>query len=1301
MASITEHVIKLQELTQKNLELLQSLNDSFFTDQSHLSVKVGDNQYAIPSFISLENRINSLAANFENLVNAPENGEAFFDFNGNSKAIQVRSYTSTPNSLVLDPVTEFKVDQNDIFKDFLTPNPYIHLNTQSLPNDITQVMVKKIIPINSELKQLFKSFLVTQDGDKTIHKTSIQYNYKDLYKVLDLYKQDIDYIEYDTKTDLPIRKNIGSGVYVIEEIIEDVVDDNLDNYITIKFRSDVNDPTIMSSLKYRLFDETIEKMLKVGDELVTYEGNAKMQIVEVRTNTNTIKVKVLHGDFLNLVPSSTNNPLYIPALSKIKFYSPIDFNEDKYVKVPLEEDQYIFVAIAALNSRMNVQSAWGGGIMLDTYALKNNNVDFKTYYDENVKNVGDVLFEITTMMSNTLTKYTKDEYDEFTQFIPTINEKDLQVVRINNHLNDSAILQKIHSLYTQKTQLQTDLEDIQNQINDTNEVLSAISFNDVNGQRSIYENNLSALLQTKNDIITSINKIVREISSAANDSETPIENAKYRIRGFFDISDIKWSDHIKGIRVQYRYKNVNTVQNKALTIDDKFLFSDWNDMDGFDRNRIPVYENGIYKSMMEPKNDNVNEPSFNQIDIPISQGETVDVRLKVVYDFGAPFVQTTSKWSPIINIKFPEEFLKSVEVQDILNEVNDEIETNKITNIIKDGGITDHISDKLVDQSIIYYHKPENIASGFYTAERRIIPLKDKLTELDNLITQLKDEIYANNSDLLTVSIVNSNDYITLTPLERNNIFTESYSSLMNEITDDQMNTNSNSVEIGNYIYNKLSNSFTTVMYLSLCNNSNHTVKLFSMFPGSRDTSLDPTKSARSKFDINDYAKDIIDISSDSDESKLIPAGVWFMHPAENEFEDSDKSLQSYNQFIYFRINDITTGDDLYMEGNTKADNNLLSLDKNYFNNIHRNDETALCVYPKLNNKYGLCFDSKTHSDYLLVNPKENIMIPIVVEFKFSNTDINDNDGDYLWKTDNTLVHCCNCNGEEIFLRKPLSDFDKERAYKGLNSNDGKIDYKYKILTYKNQESTRKSEKFEGFKSIYIEAGNGSNQVDESDVPLYYAEIPQGETAETFHTKITVDFIKNGGRHFYLKLEYEDNTNKHNQNLYNKVTWVSDPSFQKVYTKIYDASTNKSSYHQVGDSYLRRSYANKYYTHYGWKTSPGSTYPNIQEYKLCEDNAVIPQDTAQYVEVLNANGNNEFYQPYSSLYYVLVQPTNVNSSYIQKTMSFDIWPSLYKDPINYKFTITSKVENSIYDTLLANQQTKFNEANTEYIPIFK
>ena len=111
MASVTDHLIKLQELTQTNLGILQALNDALYTKQNHLAVNVGNKTYSIPSFVSLENKINNLQANFENLVNAPSTGEAYFNFDGNSRAIEVRGYTHTPNSIILDNISNFKRDK--------------------------------------------------------------------------------------------------------------------------------------------------------------------------------------------------------------------------------------------------------------------------------------------------------------------------------------------------------------------------------------------------------------------------------------------------------------------------------------------------------------------------------------------------------------------------------------------------------------------------------------------------------------------------------------------------------------------------------------------------------------------------------------------------------------------------------------------------------------------------------------------------------------------------------------------------------------------------------------------------------------------------------------------------------------------------------------------------------------------------------------------------------------------------------------------------------------------------------------
>lgn len=962
MASITEHILKLQELTQTNLDILKSINDSFFSKQDHLSINVGENKYALPSFINLENKINLLASNFENLINAPESGEAFFNMDGNSRSIQVRSYTSTPNSLTLPNIENFEFESNNKFKDFVTPRPYVKISTKSLPNDITNVVVKKIIPTNPILIEYFKSQLTKDDKDLT----SNSYAYKDLYKILSQYTIEKDYIEYDTKVDLPIRKNIGSGTYVIENIIEDVIDENLDNYIKIKFRNDISDSNYMNSLKYRLFDETIEKSLKVGDQLVTYEGNAKMEIVEIYPNSNIVRIKVLHGEYLNLFPSSTNDISKISPLSKIRFYSPIDFDEDKFVKVTLEEDQYIFIAIAALNDRMNVQSSWGNGLILNTYNLINNNIKFEEYYKKNVNNIGDILLEISSMMTNTLTQFDESEFNSLVQYKPVIDQNNLLVLQINKHLNNSIAVQNIRSMYSQKKELQSKLKDIQNEIDNINNILANTSFDDTTGIRISYTNQLNLLITERNTLSMSISKLLDDIALAANNSEVPIENAKYRIRGFFDLSSLTEKEHIRGIRVQYRYKNVDQEQGSAHTIGEKFIFSDWICMNGFDREKIPTYNNG-YKFSIETLNDDVNEPSFNQIDIPISQGETVDIRLKVVYDYGWPFVNTSSQWSNIINISFPEEYLKDVQILDIISENNNEIETYRFNNIIKEEGIPDHVGDRIIDQDITYYHKPENIASGFYTSERRIIPLKDKLITINDTLMSLMDEIQS-GSESLNVSIKHGHTLVKLNPYQIHNVNVEAYNALKS------------STESAPILYKDLyaikGDWVTTVLNISITNTSNHNIKLYSIFPGNREVLLSKLtttgKGIKGDYYFNTNQE------------------IYFKRPIKDN-NDSGVSSQGANQFIYFRWKDINDGAQYYGEEN--------DLQLPFGTQVSYEDYTTTpnkksYMYPKLHNRYGLCIDSDVIGSYLSIAPNTEILIPIVFEYNLTEGAEGENQGE-------------------------------------------------------------------------------------------------------------------------------------------------------------------------------------------------------------------------------------------------------------------------------------------------------------------
>ena len=119
-ANITEYLSKLQELAKQNIKLLNAINESFHTKQEYISIELGNNSFNVPSFLSLENRLNTLQANFENLVEAPKTGTAAFVFDGATKTIQCGGFNICPDAVKLDTPQYFNIEANDVLKDFMT-----------------------------------------------------------------------------------------------------------------------------------------------------------------------------------------------------------------------------------------------------------------------------------------------------------------------------------------------------------------------------------------------------------------------------------------------------------------------------------------------------------------------------------------------------------------------------------------------------------------------------------------------------------------------------------------------------------------------------------------------------------------------------------------------------------------------------------------------------------------------------------------------------------------------------------------------------------------------------------------------------------------------------------------------------------------------------------------------------------------------------------------------------------------------------------------------------------------------------
>lgn len=981
--SLTEYLQEIQELTKKNFEILKALNDSFYTKSEHLSVNIDNTNYVIPSFLSIENKLNSLQDNFENLVNSPRTGEAVFDFNGNTQSIEVKGFTNVPGTAFenadIDAMAvnmkNFESKKNEIFKDFLTPVPYVKIDLSTIPDDIQQVNVKKIIVKNLELLSLLKTASNWQTADQdsgTAESVCVAISYSDVVKKLYSFTADEDYVEYDKVYTMPIRYELGSGKYKIKKINKNWTDDNFLEHYNLQ----------LDKLTYKIADETIERSLYEGDYLITNNDKVKLLIEKIYSSTNTVQVRVENGGFADLCTEDDGNV----DLSTLKFFAIGNIQKMKYLQIPLEEDRYVLIFLAPIQRNSLIQSAWSSGLMFDIYALTNSDgTTFEEYYNTQVTNIGDKLFGLVSMAGQDFVNIGESEFNSLVNSKPVIDTDALKVTLINKHMSNSETVAEIYNLYNQKEDYKTELNTIQKQIDEINSILSTISFEDTTTNRTIYTDQLSALNEKKQELTTNIANCIQQITIASTDTDTPVENPKYHIRGFFDYEKFLVDNELDGheiikIDVQYRYKNANRTTGNAETIGENNVYSDWNVMQSFINERVPNYNNGNYTYELPENTSYMNVPSFNQLDIPISQGETVDVKLRVVYFVGYPFVKTTSEWSDIVNIEFPVELRKNITVIDILEQNNSDATKELFRSYLEKQGVISHVSDNLVDQNITYYHQPEHIASGFYTDERRVIPLKDKLQTLTDNITKIQDEVFGTFSENIVVSLSDGESEIIVNPLADNTYILKDFSSASK--TKDESGKNHDKVE--------------TTLTLKIKNNSTtHNLKLYSMYPGNSNDVV--TNKGTHRFNTKDISR----------YGKNAPCVCLYVDSSEIEDSNTQSKLipQVHNQWIYFRVTDPFNGTEYYNHANEDSDDiekNLYMQDYiiGYSNYYQINRKSAniikptfiskdylggMIVYPYLTDIKDICINNNDESNYYkTIKPGESLQVNINVMYSLA-----------------------------------------------------------------------------------------------------------------------------------------------------------------------------------------------------------------------------------------------------------------------------------------------------------------------------
>lgn len=994
--NIVDYFNKIEELTNTNLSILKTINESFTTTKKNVSVTIGDTTYTIPSCLSIENKVNSLQDTIEGVLNIPHTGEACYNVDGNTRTIELRQYSYTPNTInINNNVSTFEESKNNLFRELLTPTPVVKFDV-NLPNDIFEVKVRKIISKSSSCDDKFNSLLAQSNES-----TSCLVDYSNINSIVSSLNAN-DYEVYDKIYKLDARtSNVGEGKYEIEDILNTYIDE--DGYEVYELKVSSN-----SKLTYKKFDGTIEKPLLAGDFLRNSDGTAKVLVTLVDSLNSVIKIKLITGDALNLIPSNKannnhNEYSYLYYFNGDSIYSKSGtYNTD--LKVSLEEDKYVFICVSLINSRLNVQSEWGNGILINTSNLAlSDGTNFIDYYNERVKNIGDALLEMSSSLTSPISSINTDVYNVLVNAKPIISDELLKVVEINKHLKGDNFDYLVSSLNSLNIRYESAMQTIKSLEGKTLTITDPeyTTLQNAYDTRDACQNEYNTYFES-----TDVNTVL---------SYTP----KYRIRGFitpnlgtsignllfdndnFTITSNNVEINIIGMQIQYAYNNYNSsVTNNVMVFTDgsnndkQFVYPIWNDVPVQYRNKKLSFEN----NSISYNYDNIttdNSIKFNQVDIPISENETIKIRVKFIYDLGQPFNVISTQWSDSIDIKFDNSILTQTNVSNIVDLANDNMINIKADNIITTSGIKDHI--KYSQTQTGFVHHSNTIDSGFRTSEQNIISLEQKLRELTDAITDIRSDM-SDDLNNIEVSVSLGSDDTILSHSTDNFINLESYNSIytapltslsateaasvskssVSNLANNNFTTIKNNVNVNNndYIIDS-SDIVSTMLNINIRNKGNNNIKLYSLFPGKRDIKLN--ESTARFVDVNNYCYT----------ENNTYYGVKYKYTKNEDAESNNVDnikLQTQNQFITFRINDPWDGTKYYTTDAAVDSDNVQNFE---IKNISITDNKGLVVYPYLNNEHGLCLPTDDLKTFITIKPGDEINIPMYCSYKISASDPN------------------------------------------------------------------------------------------------------------------------------------------------------------------------------------------------------------------------------------------------------------------------------------------------------------------------
>ncbi len=716
--SFTQNVIDLTKNVNMALASMEAMNESLTTENDTVNIEVegtdpvtGDPStytYAIPSYPYILSQLNRITNTVDTFVSG--NGVVLLN-DGTYREVSTVPVAKSPAEITqVSAPSKFKTKSNWFFEDMIFPQLYVEFDLKGKIDDRSdRVVVKRVIFDNfdDEETQWFKDTFVGQT-----------YTYEQVLNILATNGK--RYWEDDQVQNLPLRPTPYTGEFLI--INRGVIANEEWFYFDTLNYALTTDLTPVNNLE-----------LKVGDQL--RYNDSLYRIAKIEVTEKRVQLTPLVG----LGKPSINNYFNI-------YSTPF---EEKLINIAIGYDECNILFFKGVNDDFNIiADSWGECVNFYTndLVLDGTTTSFSSYYFSYVSDFGKQL------EGQAKERFVPAYYGQIPT-IPSITTDMFAVKQINTQMNAALDTESIKNTQTQIESTKTIINSLKTTI--AQQKAQLVELTDP-AARADLNSKITANINDLSKKTIEYQSLVRSLATVAYENSAVMASPKYRVRGFFPIPDPVGVPPQQIIQFEYAYRYLK-LDNTGISLDTyqysdpstgqliRGTFTDWNTVQTNILQKVYDASTETYTWREESIADGeVN--NINQVDIPITKGEKVQLKIRSISEAGWPSNPLKSDWSEPLIIEFPSNLEGSDQVVNILSDAATEETTIKLDETLNSAGVYTHLNDSVPNPNsgtgTYFKHQANGLAFDIKQKDKDGVVSTVKTTDLQTQLESLTPNTY-------------------------------------------------------------------------------------------------------------------------------------------------------------------------------------------------------------------------------------------------------------------------------------------------------------------------------------------------------------------------------------------------------------------------------------------------------------------------------------------------------------------------------------------------------------------------------